>query len=333
MAFSESAFQAKGLFRNAHVQSALSSSPWRRRVGQARLAALRVRADARILTLPDGTRLAGLHYAAPAPRADTALALLLHGWEGSVESSYIKHTAAELLAAGMAVFALNFRDHGQTHALNEGLFHSCRLQEVIDAAKAVRQYYRPGRFVVAGYSLGGNFALRLALAADETLPIDAALAVCPPVDPSAVLRELETGPAFYHWYFMRKWRNSLRRKRALFPHVHTFDDEILRRDMRGLTQWLVDQHTDWSDAEAYFGGYALTGARLAALRVPTRILVAADDPVIPIDSLRCLQLSEAVRLEISRHGGHCGFVNDWRLHGFAEHWLKTSLIAILDGVQ
>ena len=234
----------------------------------------------------------------------------------------------------MAVFALNFRDHGQTHGLNEGLFHSCRLQEVIDATRAVHRHYRPGRFAVAGYSLGGNFALRLALAAEaEQLPIAAAFAVCPPVDPSAVLRELETGPPFYHWYFMRKWRASLRRKRALFPHAHAFGDDILRRDMRGLTQWLVGQHTDWPDEETYFGGYSVAGARLSALRVPTRILAAADDPVIPIASLRGLQLSDTAMLEICEHGGHCGFIRDWQLHGFAEQWLKTGLIAALDGVQ
>jgi predicted alpha/beta-fold hydrolase len=38
-------------------------------------------------------------------------------------------------------------------------------------------------------------------------------------------------------------------------------------------------------------------------------------------------------LEISDHGGHCGFIRDWQQHGFAEHWLKTGLIAALDGVQ
>jgi hypothetical protein len=41
----------------------------------------------------------------------------------------------------------------------------------------------------------------------------------------------------------------------------------------------------------------------------------------------------AATLEISDHGGHCGFIRDWQQHGFAEHWLKTGLIAVLDGVQ
>ena len=330
----ESDFRVTGLLKNSHLQSILSSSPWRRRAGYARLRRLGVMNQAHVLSLPDGTRLAGMHYLSPRPDPRRALVLLLHGWEGSAESSYINHSAAELLAAGVDVFALNFRDHGQTHGLNEGLFHSCRLPEVVDAAKAVLSIFRPAQFFVAGYSLGGNFSLRLALAAEtESLPIKAAFAICPPVDPSAVLVELERGLPLYHWYFMKKWRASLRRKSALFPQAHQIDEAVLQRDMRGLTKWLVSQHTDWADEEQYFAGYAVSGHRLTAVPVPVRILAAADDPVIPVASLHALQLPDSARLEISAHGGHCGFIEDWRLHGFAERWLKNAVIEALNAIQ
>jgi predicted alpha/beta-fold hydrolase len=330
----ESSYTAHGLFRNAHVQSVLSSSAWRKQSGLKRLAALGVMAQPRILSLPDGTRLSGLYYAAPENVARNALTLLLHGWEGSAQSSYINHSAAELLAEGIDVFALNFRDHGQSHELNEGLFHSCRLQEVVDAARQVHQTLRPAHFFVAGYSLGGNFALRLAVSASaHSLPIDAAFSICPPVNPSAVLKILETGPAFYHWYFMKKWRGSLRRKRELFPHVHVFGDDILQRDMRGLTQWLVEQHTDWDNEEDYFSGYSVAGQTLSGLRVPTCILAAEDDPVIPIASLKSLLGSDSVQLETSAHGGHCGFIENWRLQGFAERWLKNGVVRALNAIQ
>jgi predicted alpha/beta-fold hydrolase len=329
-----STYSASGLLRNAHIQSALSSSAWRKQSGLQRLSALGVVAQPRILNLPDGTRLSGIHYAAPAATAVNALTLLLHGWEGSAQSSYINHSAAELLAEGIDVFALNFRDHGQSHDLNEGLFHSCRLQEVVEATRQIHALVKPSRFFVGGYSLGGNFALRLALSAPvQDLPIDAAFAICPPVDPSAVLRLLETGPAFYHWYFMKKWRGSLRRKRELFPHVHVFGDDILQRDMRGLTQWLVEQHTDWDNEEDYFSGYAVAGRTLSGLQVPTRILAAEDDPVIPIASLQGLQASAAAVMEVSAHGGHCGFIENWRLQGYAERWLKNGVLQALNAIQ
>ena len=52
-------------------------------------------------------------------------------------------------------------------------------------------------------------------APDAGIPLLHAAAVCPAVDPSAVMRALETGSPLYHWYFMKKWRSSLRKKRAL----------------------------------------------------------------------------------------------------------------------
>ncbi len=330
----QSAYQARGLLKNAHLQSILSSSAWRKRAGLKRITALGVVGHAHILSLPEGIRLSGLYYAAPGGATNKAMVLLLHGWEGSAESSYINHSAAALLAEGIDVFALNFRDHGQSHGLNEGLFHSCRLQEVLDATQQIVALFKPRHFFIAGYSLGGNFTLRLALAApSHDLPIAGAFAICPPVDPSAVVRALETGPALYHWYFMKKWRGSLRRKRELFPHAHAFNDDILQRDMRGLTQWLVEQHTDWDNEEAYFSGYSVAGNRLATLQVPTRILAAMDDPVIPIASLNSMQCPDTLQLEVSAHGGHCGFIENWYLQGFAERWLKNAVTQALDALQ
>lgn len=323
-------YQARGVLKNPHIQSILSSSTWRKQVGLKRLKSIVATSQEQILHLPDGTRLSGMHYAAQRKHSEQALVLLLHGWEGSAQSSYIHHSAAELLAAGFDVFALNFRDHGQTHDLNEGLFHSCRLQEVIDATQQIVALYQPKRFFVAGFSLGGNFALRLAMEAPaQGLPIEAVFAICPPVDPSAVMRELESGLPLYHWYFMKKWRSSLRRKRELFPQMHNFGDEILERDMRGLTKWLVEQHTQWDHEEQYFSGYSVADKKLAGLLVPSTILAAEDDPVIPISTLKALQLPDLVTLEISQHGGHCGFIENWRMQGFAERWLKDRLVQAL----
>ena len=59
--------------------------------------------------------------------------MLFHGWEGSVDSTYVLQTGSRLLADGWDVFRLNFRDHGDSHRLNEALFHSCRIDEVVHA--------------------------------------------------------------------------------------------------------------------------------------------------------------------------------------------------------
>jgi hypothetical protein len=168
--------------------------------------------------------------------------------------------------------------------------------------------------------------LRVALAAPAAgVPLVHAAAVCPAVDPRAILLALEQGMPLYHWYFMNKWRESLRKKRVLFPHRHDFDDAVLAQDLRGLTRWMVQRHTDFGELENYLDGYAIGGGRLSALRMPVSVLAAADDPVIPIDTVRALQLPASAHLEISQYGGHCGFIEGPTLRGFAERWVCDRL--------
>ena len=313
--------------RSPHVQTVLGTSPWRRRRGAQALAAIGAVSEEVLVDGGDGVRLHGLHSAVPGtePRG---LALLLHGWEGSAESSYMRLTAAQLLARGFEVFRLNFRDHGGTHHLNPDIFHSCRIEEVVHAALDVSRRFPQRPMTVAGYSLGGNFALRLALRAQAAgLPLARVAAVCPVLDPARTMHKMETGLWFYMRYFERKWRGSLARKRALFPDRVGFDDATLKLGMRELTEWLVQRHTDLGTIDAYFDGYSVAGERLRALQVPADILMAADDPVIPIDEFRALATAPGTRVEILPWGGHCGFLENARFEGFAERWVADRLAA------
>ncbi len=313
--------------RSPHLQTILGSSPWRRQRGARALAGTGAVTTAHLVDGGDGVRLHGLHSAVPG-RESRGLALLLHGWEGSTESSYMRQTAARMLDLGFEVFRLNFRDHGGSHHLNPAIFHSNRIDEVVHAACDVAERFRARPMVAAGYSLGGNFALRLAMRAPAAgLPLVGVASVCPVIDPARTMAYMERGLRFYLRHFERTWRGSLRRKRELFPEQHGFDDATLRLGMRELTEWLVQTHTDFGTIENYFDGYSVAGDRLAALQVPTRILMSADDPVIPLDEFHALTLPALAQVEISRWGGHCGFLLDARLDGFAEQWVAARLAA------
>lgn len=313
--------------RNPHLQSMLASSRVRLRRGQQLLAASGAHTQEMMLDGGDGVRLQAWHSRPPgAP--PKALALLLHGWEGSAESSYMRMTTARLLEQGFDVVRLNFRDHGNTHHLNPGIFHSCRIGEVVNAAADVAQRFAGLPMVAAGYSLGGNFVLRLALHAPAAgVPLLHVASVCPVLDPAITMDSIQRGPVMYDWYFRRKWTGSLRRKRALFPELADCDDSVLKLDIRALTGWLVDRHTDFGSLQEYFDGYSIAGSKLAALQVPADILMAADDPVIPFTTFDHWQLPADAHLEIARWGGHCGFIENLRGDGFSERWVAQRLAA------
>jgi predicted alpha/beta-fold hydrolase len=309
--------------QNAHVQTVLGASGWRTRRGAQVLQATGSVTTEHLLDGGNGARLQGFHSTCPGTQPH-GLVVLLHGWEGSSESSYMRFTAARLLADGFDVFRLNFRDHGDTHHLNAGLFLFSELNEVICAAGDIVRRFPCLPLFAAGYSLGGNFALRMALAAPEAgIPLRHVAAVCPLLDPIKGMDVLERGLRIYYRYFMHKWRASLRKKRSLFPDLHTYDDGALARDMRSLTRDLIFPHSGFATLQDFFSSYSLTGERLSRLRIPVSILAAADDPVVPVTEFRRLNLPVDSHLEISAWGGHCGFIRDSSLAGFAESWISA----------
>lgn len=315
--------------RNAHLQSMLSSSRQRMRRGQALLAATGAQTAEMILDGGDGVRLQAWHSTVPG-RPARGVALLLHGWEGSAESSYMRMSAARLLLQGFEVVRLNFRDHGNTHHLNPGIFHSNLIDEVVNAAGDVAARWPQLPLVAAGYSLGGNFVLRLALRAPAAgVPLLRVASVCPVLDPGVTMDSIQSGPAMYDWYFRRKWAGSLRRKRALFPELSSWDDDVLRLDIRALTTWLVEHHTSFGTLQAYFDGYSIAGERMAGLQVPADILMAQDDPVIPYATFDTWALPDTAQLQTARWGGHCGFLENWRGDGFSERWVAGHLAQVL----
>jgi predicted alpha/beta-fold hydrolase len=321
-------FRRRGPLANAHVQSLLASSGLRRAAARLRFPGLHEASTRVILDCGEGVRLEGFHSVQSVLRRARGLVVLMHGWEGSVQSSYLLVSAGRLLAAGFDVFRLHFRDHGDTHHLNEGLFHSCRIAEVVGAVRAVQERYQPRRLLLAGFSLGGNFCLRVALRAPAAgIELTHVFAVCPPIDPAASLAAIETAPWVYERYFIRKWVDSLRRKQALFPHRYDFSDWLVQPTLRKLTARLVEQYTEYGCLERYLDGYSIAGDRLATLSVPATLITARDDPVIPIGDYHGLRLAPSTELVLTDHGGHCGFIEDWRLKSWIEDALVERLVA------
>lgn len=309
--------------RHAHVQSLLGGGPLRERIARRRARGLLAASRPEILDCGDA-RLLGLY--SPCSGPPRGLVVLLHGWEGSADSHYMLTTGVLALRSGYDVFRLNFRDHGATHTLNEGLFHSCRLDEVVAAVGRAAELHPAQRTFLIGYSLGGNFALRVAAKATEArLPLDRVVAVCPVLSPPATMRALENGLWIYRRYFLSKWRRSLLAKAAAFPKLYDFGDLTRFRTLTSTTEFFVERYTEFGSLAAYLDGYSLTGSVLAGLDVPSRLIAASDDPVIPSADLARIARSCALEITLAPGGGHCGFIEDLRLRS----WLDRQLLAEL----
>ena len=317
-------FHPPRLLRNPHLQSVVSSSALRRRVVYRRAADVLRASTAVEMQLPDQVRLMGYHSK---PAGETkGLVTFFHGWEGHAGSQYVVSAAQLLFENGFEIFRLNFRDHGDTHHLNPELFHSCRLDEVVEAVRWITSRYSGARQFIVGFSLGGNFALRVAARAEaEELELERVVAVCPVLSPINTMRVLEQGPWIYRFYFLRKWRRSLAIKAQLFPELYDFGDLRALPTLTATTDFFVRDYTPFPALNDYLNGYAIVGSALSSLTVPAHIIAAEDDPVIPIADLDYVARPEVLDIKTTRWGGHCGFMQDTSLNS----WIDQRIFGML----
>jgi predicted alpha/beta-fold hydrolase len=301
--------------RHHHLQSIYPSLPLRRRGVERRCAPL-LRASREVLVdCGDGVRLLA-HLATQEtygrPPADR-LAVLIHGWEGSANSLYLLSLGQALLDAGYDVVRLNLRDHGDSHHLNLEIFHSCRIAEVVGAVKSLQLMHPGKRLCLAGFSLGGNFCLRVGThAASVGIDVSRIVAICPVLDPEHTLERLESGWALYRGYFVWKWRRSLRKKQNAWPAQYDSLVDILRLDnLTDMTDQLAVRYGGFASLQDYLRGYSIVGPVLQSLDaspgMKVRIVSAADDPIIPASDLDRIARARNLEVTLTSFGGHCGF--------------------------
>ena len=245
--------------------------------------------------------------------AEKPLLILIHGWLGAADSPYMERSARAFRAAGYRVARLLLRDHGGSAHLNEEMFHSGRIEEVVAACNALCERYPAPGAGLMGYSLGGNFTLRTLAHPALSRRIRAGLAVCPVIDPAPAAIELDAGWYGYRWWFIKKWHRAMREKMAAFPHRYDFGNTFKEDSVVRLTERFVQEHTDYDTVEDYYRDYTITNELLERIDRPCWLVAAADDPVVAIEPVRALRATDQLRIEISDHGGHCAFLDSYSL--------------------
>ena len=317
-------FQPPWYFRSGQVQTILASSHFRAwGKNPVRDAAREI-----IIETPEGVRLQGYH-SSRGSAISRGLVILLHGWEGSVDSSYIACTGKALYHRGYDIFRLNFRDHGSSHHLNRGIFYAVLLEEVFQAVQQICRIGEEKPVFLVGFSLGGNFALRIARQMRHA-PIDNirhVVGISPVLDPQKATDIIDCQP-FIRKYFLKKWLESLKIKQQLFPDVYDFSELFSLSTIQAVTDHMLDRFSDYKSASDYFKAYSIVNNAIEDLPVPTTIIAAADDPIIPVEDFYQLKLNHRTKLIIHTYGGHNGFIDGF----FLKSWYEQKLADLFDEI-
>ena len=315
------------LIRNGHVQTTLTSLRPRKYLAKIKATALKQHEQQIILNCSDNVQLLGA-YSHCLTEAK-GLVVLIHGWEGSADSSYMLSAGSALYQAGYSVFRLNLRDHGESHHLNPQPFNSSRLVEVVDAVKEVRRLFPHRKCFLAGFSLGGNFAIRVALEAPKSgLRLSRIVAISPLIDPLTTTENMEDNHKIYHHYFIKKWKRSLRKKMECFPEMGDSSILLKLKTLRQMHDYFVPLYTGSTTTAAYFDTYRLKPEQMQNLVIPTHIISAKDDPITRISELKIFADKEIAALKIDKvpYGGHCGFIENMKF----DSWVDRQLVKLFD---
>jgi predicted alpha/beta-fold hydrolase len=253
----------------------------------------------------------------------------LHGLESSSSAHYMRGIADKAYARGFNVILLNQRNCGGTEALCEGLYHSGLT---LDADHVIRALAREGidRLVVAGYSLGGNLALKLAGEYGDTPPssLKAVCAVSPVLELAECVRALERRQnVIYQWNFVRGLKARMRRKSATHPGRFPVERLPDVRTVREFDECFTAPHFGFRDATDYY--HRASAMRVVdRIRVPALVITAQDDPFVPVEPFRDPKLTSNpnITLIVARHGGHCGFLADPADSGDDGYWAENRIV-------
>lgn len=269
---------------------------------------------------PDARLLAKCHWQ-PARRNHPTL-LLFHGLEGSADAHYMRGIADKAFAAGFNVVRLNQRNCGGTDHLSVGVYNSGLTSDPAAVLRELIEEDGLRSIAVAGYSLGGNLALKLAGEFGDAPPpqVTAFAAVSPTLDLTACIDALERPENWlYHQNFLVSLKRRIRRKARLYPTHYAGKPLKHVRSVRQFDDVYTAPMSGYRDAADYY--YRASSLRVAAaIRVPTLIITAEDDPFIPVAPFRdpAVSANPSIRLIVTPHGGHCGFVSRSRWAGAAK---------------
>lgn len=288
-------------------------------------------AQSRYFDVAPGTRVLARCHWQPRPWEHPTL-IVLHGLESSSEAHYVRGLAEKAFAAGFNAVRLNQRNCGGTEHLSDGLYHSGLTSDPLAVMRELVEVDGLSRFAIAGYSLGGNLTLKLAgdFGTNPPAELRAVCAVSPTMDLAVCVDALEERQnAIYQWNFVRNLKSRMRRKARAWPGRWSLDALRTVRSIRQFDDAYTAPFHGFRDAADYY--HRASAMRVVGqIAVPALIITAADDPFVPPGPFRDTAVTgnRHITLKITRHGGHCGFVEEAG-EGYDGYWAEREVVNFL----
>jgi predicted alpha/beta-fold hydrolase len=300
---------------NPHLLT-IAGNFWPRKIDQKRFPALR-----REYRIDENNAVVAIEHQ-PQGKAYGQL-VFLHGLEGSADAGYITSLSQAALERGWGVHRLNMRTCGGTEQLSETMYHSGLTSDPLLVLERLFAHSEGPLFLV-GFSLGGNVALKLAGEVGEAKFLTGCVAISAPIDLAAAVRAVDKrSNILYSRRFVSRLCDRVRRKAACQPDL--YKEEKLKSVK---TLWEFDDRVTaplfgFGSAANYYATQSAINF-LPHIRIPTLVIVAKDDPLIPFETYKTpvFKSNSALELVVTEKGGHLGFL----ARGKSRFWLDNVVL-------
>jgi predicted alpha/beta-fold hydrolase len=253
--------------------------------------------------------------------------ILVHGLEGSSEAGYARSMSYAALEAGYVAHRFNFRSCGGTEKLALSNYHSGQTSDVLHIARELKTGGLP--IFLAGFSLGGNVVLKLAGELGESARdlLAGVCAVSTPIDLGACANALGKPENYiYQQRFLSRLKEKIRTRYGQAPELYTLEHLPKIKTIYDFDDFYTARLFGFGTAENYYRTQS-SNQYLERIRVPTLVVAAKDDPLVPFHVYEhpAFQRNPHLRLVAVEHGGHLGFVARRRprfwLDGLVMEWI------------
>jgi len=261
--------------------------------------------------------------------AERPVVIVLHGLNGSLESKYARGLLRQVQLVGARGALMHFRGASTPNRLAR-TYHSGDTSDFADVVQRLAQRFPQAPIAAVGYSLGGNVLLKYLGEHGSASPLTCAVAVSVPYDLKACAYAMQQGvKRVYQAHLINPMRDMLEAKAETIQYPLTLPERLAElRDFPSFDNAITAPLNGFKDAHDYYA-QASSGPYLKRIQTPTLVLHARDDPFMTPDVVPSGdQLSASVRLELSEHGGHVGFVSAGR-YGEPVYWLEQRIPAYL----
>jgi predicted alpha/beta-fold hydrolase len=269
------------------------------------------RADKCVIEVASGSSVLTYVHLQPNHKSRPTL-LIVHGLEGSSESSQVLGLGRKAMGKQMNVVRMNMRNCGGTLHLSNTLYNGGLSSDVISVVRHIQKAFELRDIYVAGFSLGGNIALKAAgeLGEDAIGLFAGICAISPSIDLHASVESLARGiNKIYEMHFLRGLASKIRHKSVLFPERFDVEKLKLVKTIKDFDDIFTAPDGGYGDADNYYTQASAINL-IPNIRVPTLIISSKDDPIVPFESFLSDKLKTPfVTLLAPDWGGHSGFLH------------------------